>query len=150
MRPGFARALALAPFYRLRSPHHRHVPVPRAHTRLNRILGYLDVVRRYGDNTPTTPLTKILTMIFLPMAVAVLTQTLGDIRFISLRRAIRQTDYGEELAGQFLVAECVRCETADESITEAEFLVQVLLSRGIVVRARESNHHQRPGRSPCR
>ena len=73
-------------------------------------------------------------MVFLPVAVAVLAQAIADVQSISLRKAIRQTDYGQELAGQFLAAECIRNEDTDESITEPGFLVIVLLRRLIVVR----------------
>ena len=86
----------------------------------------------YGDMAPTTPLTKVLVMLYLPISVAALAQALSDIGAISLRRAIRETDYGESLAGEFLKAECNTNETADESLTEAEFLVAVLIRREIV------------------
>ena len=115
-------------------------------TRMTRALR----LRSYGDISPTTPYTKLLTMVFLPVAVAVLAQAIADVQSISLRKAIRQTDYGQELAGQFLAAECIRNEDSDDSVTEAEFLVMVLLRRRIVVRcfpsrgAVEPNHHHRP------
>lgn len=48
-----------------------------------------------------------------------------DISAISIRRGIRETDYGDFLAAEFLKHECMRGQTPDESLTEAEFLVAV-------------------------
>ena len=86
----------------------------------------------YGDVYPTTMATKLLTMLYLPISVAVLAQALSDVTAITLRRDIRETDYGERLASEFLTNECVQKETADESLTEAEFLVTVLTRRQLV------------------
>ena len=86
----------------------------------------------YGDLTPASPLAKALVMLYLPISVAALAQALTDLNAISLRRSIRETDYGESLAGDFLRAECNRHRSHEESITEAEFLVAVLLRREIV------------------
>ena len=87
----------------------------------------------YGDYSPSTVLGKVLVMLYLPLAVAALAQALSDVQAISLRRAIRETDYGDRLAAEFLKTECSRADgDPDESITEGEFLVYVLVRRGIV------------------
>jgi hypothetical protein len=157
----------------------------------------------FGDFVPSTPITKALVMIYLPVSVAALAQALTDISAISLRRAVRETDCtrhaasaptqtrtcarrrgsrphraaciasarraaciasahsisaprllslrllasrpvasrpliastrtdGDSLAADFLKDECLRNETPDESLTEAEFLVAVLLRTQIV------------------
>lgn len=87
----------------------------------------------YGDYTPSTALGKIFVMLYLPISVAALAQALSDVQAITLRRGIRETDYGDRLAGEFLKAECLKnAGDANESITEGEFLVYVLVRRGIV------------------
>ena len=86
----------------------------------------------YGDLAPTSAVGRILIMLYLPIAVASLAQALSDISAINVRRAIRETNYSDKLAAHFLKAECTRTGNRDESITEAEFLVSVLLRRDIV------------------
>ena len=86
----------------------------------------------YGDITPKSPLPKFFVMLYLPLSVAVLAQALADVSAIGLRRSIRETDYGDKLAEKFLFDECVKKANADESITEGEFLVTVLMRRQLV------------------
>ena len=109
----------------------------------------------YGDISPKTPLMKVLMVLFLPISVASLAQSITDISAIALRRAIRETDYGEYLAGEFLKANCDKKSDTEKGLTEAEFLVSVLLRRQIVdevtiaaVRRqfRELVHEDLPGR----
>ena len=86
----------------------------------------------YGDLAPTTTFGKILVMIYLPLGVASLGQGLNDVSTINLRRSIRETEYGEHLAGSFLRDVCASKKDTEETMTEGEFLVQVLLRRGVV------------------
>ena len=86
----------------------------------------------YGDLAPKSAVGRALMMIYLPLSVAALGQGLSDVAAITTRRAIRETDYGEKLASDFLKAECLRARDWDESVTEGEFLVAVLQRRGIV------------------
>ena len=65
----------------------------------------------YGDFAPTTPLTKIGVMLYLPISVAALAQALSDVSAISMRRSIRETDYGDSIAGEFLRKDCVQHAT---------------------------------------
>jgi hypothetical protein len=57
----------------------------------------------YGDFAPSDTLTKTLVLLYLPVSVAVLAQSLTDVAAIGLRKSIRETDYGEKLAGEFLL-----------------------------------------------
>ena len=74
----------------------------------------------YGDYIPDTELGRAIVFFYLPISVAALAQGLTQVSAINVRRGIRETDYGEKLAAEFLRNECVRNATPLESMTEAE------------------------------
>ena len=86
----------------------------------------------YGDLTPASPLAKLLVALYLPVSVAALAQALSEISAISMRRSIRETDYGDRIGEELLRDECARAHDPNESLTEAEFLVSVLVKRKIL------------------
>lgn len=69
----------------------------------------------YGDLVPETYQAKIFAMVYLPISVAVMAQTITDISSISTRKAIRETDYAHGLAANYLKDECMRNGVLDES-----------------------------------
>jgi len=83
----------------------------------------------YGDITPRTPMAKLAAIVYLPCAVAGLSQTIAGISSIATRRRIREEDHGA--AADTLLLEAAGGDP-DESITEGEFLVMVLQRQGLV------------------
>ena len=83
----------------------------------------------YGDVAPTSKIGKIVTMVYLPLAVAALGQALSSVGMIATRKRIREEDHGK-------VADLLLLEAAngdpDESITEGEFLIMILQREGLV------------------
>ena len=83
----------------------------------------------YGDVAPTSKVGKIVTMVYLPLAVAALGQALSAVAMIGTRKRIREEDHGK-------VADLLLLEAAngdpDESITEGEFLIMILQREGLV------------------
>ena len=90
----------------------------------------------YGDIHPETFRARCLAMIFIPVGLMAVADALADIQMIGLRRQIRETDFGK-LADECLLRDATRDEEADEpnldpELSEAEFIVDQLISNGLV------------------
>jgi hypothetical protein len=70
-----------------------------------------------------------MAIIYLPLAVTALADALKEVNNIATRRAIRETDYLARVDA--LLLEEARGDP-DETLTEAEFLISVLKSHGLV------------------
>jgi voltage-gated potassium channel Kch len=92
----------------------------------------------YGDITPQSDFARLLAVIYIPVAVLTLADSVADLQMITKRRNIRETDFGAR-CDECLLRDAVR-ETAesrapptlDPVLTETEFLVDQLISRGLV------------------
>ena len=85
----------------------------------------------FGDLTPTNAVGKVAAVLYLPLAVSALADAISDAGLIKLRRRIRETDYAAD-ADVLLMREAARENDAHETLTEAEFLISVLLEHEIV------------------
>ena len=86
----------------------------------------------YGDLSPQTKLGKALALVYLPLAVFALADAVADASMIRTRRKIRETSHAHR-AHELLLAEAAgRAGDPNETLTEAEFLVAVLLDHGLV------------------
>lgn len=101
----------------------------------------------YGDLTPQTEMARAFAILYLPFAVVALADAVTDVSMISLRRSIRETDFGK-FSDESLIRDAVRqvvdASAADDPeaeppqpnfapvLTEAEFVVDQLLANGLV------------------
>mmetsp|Transcript_25359 Transcript_25359/g.74461 ORF Transcript_25359/g.74461 Transcript_25359/m.74461 type:complete len:459 (-) Transcript_25359:335-1711(-) len=83
----------------------------------------------YGDLLPLTVLEKSIALVYLPVAVTLLADCLGEIKDVSVRRRIRETDYVKQV-DTLLLDECNG--DPEETLTEAEFLISVLKAYELV------------------
>lgn len=86
----------------------------------------------YGDLVPESSLARFLVIVYLPVAVIALADAVADTQMISIRRRIRETDYGR-IADECLLRDAVRGETNFEpALSESEFMVDQLIANGLV------------------
>ena len=86
----------------------------------------------YGDIVPDDRgISQLLTMVYLPLAVLALADAIGNAKAISIRRAIREKEYSKEMRN-LLVREASVADTPHFAMTEAGFLMQVLLEHELV------------------
>ena len=84
----------------------------------------------YGDIAPSNSVaSQIFAVVFLPLAVTALAQSLQEVSLIMRRRLIRETDL-KLVADQILIEEAKG--DPNETLTEAEFLISVLVKQELV------------------
>jgi len=87
----------------------------------------------YGDITPATTTSKILAIIYLPIAVIALADAVSDVSMIGRRREIRETDFSAQ-ADTCLIRDALRDTkpNMEPVLTEAEFLIDQLVANKLV------------------
>lgn len=93
----------------------------------------------YGDITPDTLIGQLAVSAYVPLAVIALADCLSDIGMINVRKAIRETDYAK-VSDECLLRDAVRSvrpqsdtpPQIDPQLNEAEFLIDTLVSFGLV------------------
>jgi len=86
----------------------------------------------YGDIAGSTVLERVLMCFYLPIAVAALADALAAVGNIGTAKDLVFTDFAKK-ADQLLLSEAGGTDAdPSETLTEAEFLISVLLSKGIV------------------
>ena len=90
----------------------------------------------FGDVTPAAsgasqPWGELVAVLYLPVAVIVLADAASEAARITARRSLRETDFSERL-GEYLLDECAELGDPDEPLSEAEFLIAVLVERNLV------------------
>lgn len=91
----------------------------------------------YGDESPHNDLGKLLSCIWLPIAVVALADAISDVQMIRMRRMIRETDF-EKLADECLERDAMRdggAPNPDPVLSEGEFIVDQLLANELVDKA---------------
>lgn len=84
----------------------------------------------FGDIAPNSPMTKIFAIVYLPLAVTALADALAAISAIKVRRAIRDTKNLLQSEEEILLKESKG--DPNHKVTEAEFLIDVLVENGVV------------------
>jgi len=86
----------------------------------------------YGDLVPLSNVARFLVFLYMPIAVIALADAVADTQMISIRRRIRETDFGR-IADECLLRDAVRGETNFEpKLSESEFLVDQLIANSLV------------------
>jgi hypothetical protein len=88
----------------------------------------------YGDISGHSAIERLFLIVYLPLAVAALADTLGVVSKISTARDLIETDFAKR-ADELLLGEAGGEDpNPDETLTEAEFLISVLKSKRLVRR----------------
>jgi len=85
----------------------------------------------FGDASPQGVTGKLLAVVYLPVAVLVLADAVAAASRVAVQRQILETPY-ETRTEALLRQEAARTGDADETLTEAEFLISVLTEYSLV------------------
>ena len=85
----------------------------------------------FGDASPQSVSGKLLAVLYLPVAVIVLADAVAAASRVAVQRQILETPY-EMRSEELLRHEAQRTGNADETLTEAEFLISVLTEYSLV------------------
>ena len=85
----------------------------------------------FGDASPQGVTGKLLAVLYLPVAVLVLADAVAAASRVAVQRQILETPY-ETRTEVLLLHEAARTGNADETLTEAEFLISVLTEYSLV------------------
>jgi hypothetical protein len=84
----------------------------------------------YGDITPLSPLSRLLTTLWVPIAVIALADTTSEVQMIALRRQLRTTDYGASVEDVMLRDALRNVRHAAEAAHESDVYEQQYVERG--------------------
>lgn len=90
----------------------------------------------FGDLTPAAsgvpqPWGELLAILYIPIAVIVLADAVAEVARITLRRQLRESDLAGRL-GEYLCTEAAELRDPSKPLSEAEFLIAVLIERDVV------------------